>query len=314
MAAVVEVGKSFFVMNTQVNAMVCVSPMHIADAYAGLDEVQQFFCRAERTLSRFLPTSELSRLNASAGRPFQASSQLFDVVSAALEAAKNTGGLFDPTVLPNLFAAGYDRTFNKIKKAGFEIPTGFKNRFSWHDVRLDCNNCLIYLPPGCGLDLGGAGKGWAVDQIRRILDRFSGFVVDAGGDIVVEATQGDGKPWTIGIADPFDNQKDLMAIDMTGGAICTSSTLRRRWHAGNSVRHHIIDPRTGEPSQSGVVAATVTASSALRAETITKAAIILGAEKGMEFIRQSAGVEGLLVTEDHEVLCSPGIKEKQYVA
>ena len=144
------------------------------------------------------------------------------------------------------------------------------------------------------------------------MHKFSAYVVDAGGDIVVQGTQGNGRPWTVGVADPFEDEHDLLELEMTGGAVCTSSVLHRQW-TGNVAGHHIIDPRTGVPARSGVVAATVTAATARLAETITKAAIILGAEKGMEFIRRHAAVEGLLVAENHEMLCSPGLKEMAYV-
>jgi len=109
-----EAGKSFFVMNTQVNALVCVPERLAGVAYAALGEVESLFNNAESILSRFNPDSELSRLNASAGKLFQASSILFEVVEAALQASRDTGGLFDPTILPELQAAGYDRSFEKV--------------------------------------------------------------------------------------------------------------------------------------------------------------------------------------------------------
>jgi FAD:protein FMN transferase len=314
MMPIVEVGKSFFAMNTTVNAVVCVPERHVVDACAALNEVESFFARAEGVLSRFNPESELSRLNSATGKPFVASSILFDVVAAALESARSTNGLIDPAVLSQLYAAGYDRSFHSLKRAGSGKRSECKAVFNWEDIQLDFPSRSIMLPEGGGLDLGGVGKGWTADAVRGILHDFSGYVIDAGGDVVVEGTQGNGRPWTIGIADPFDDERDLLEIEMTGGAVCTSSVLRRQWRQGDGIAHHIIDLRTGEPACSGIVSATVSAATAVLAETITKTAIILGAEKGMEFIRRHPGVEGLLVGEDHEILYSPGLKEMAYVA
>ncbi len=170
------------------------------------------------------------------------------------------------------------------------------------------------MPAGCSLDLGGIGKGWTVDRACRQLQTFSGYAVDAGGDMVVGGTPAEGSMWTVGVADPFNPDHDLIVLELDRGAVCTSSTARRRWKMGAEWRHHLIDPRTGKASASGIVAATVTADSAARAETVTKAAIILGPQAGLRFIEEQAGVEGLLVLADGSLLASAGFKGVQRVA
>ena len=314
MAEIVEAGKSFFVMNTQVNALVCVLPGRINDAYRALGELESLFRVSESALTRFDPASELSRLNASAGKQFAVSELLFEAVAAAVEASRQTGGLIDPTVLPQLQAAGYDRSFNRIGLFSQPASNLGGRRFNWTDIRLDSASRSVFLPRGCGLDLGGVGKGWTVDLARCVLKEFDSYVVDAGGDIIVEGTQGNGRPWTVGVADPFDDEHDVAQLGMTGGAVCTSSTLKRRWGNEHNSAHHIIDPRTGAPSNSGIASATVTAPSALQAEIVAKAAIILGPEKGLEFAATQAGLEAVLVTNERTVLSTHGLKERQYVA
>ncbi len=291
-----EVTLSFRAMNTDVEAVVCVPAEERPSADRALGQVHRLFEEIEETLSRFSPGSELSRLNASAGQPFTASPMLFKAVKASLGAARVTGGLFDPTVLAALIEAGYDRSFEELTDRGKAVPAPHaKCGWTWKDIRLDNGSSLICLPAGCALDLGGIGKGWAVDRAARRLQEFRGYAVDAGGDMMVGGCRADGSAWTVGVADPLKPDHDLMVLELDRGAVCTSSTTRRRWSAGGESRHHLIDPRTGQPSQSGIAAATVTADSAARAETITKAAIMLGPKAGLKFIERQSGVEGVLV-------------------
>lgn len=310
-----EVALSFRAMNADVEAVVCVPAEDRASADWALGQVHHLFEEIEEAFSRFKPESELSRLNASAGRPFKASPLLFKAVKASLGAARATGGLFDPTVLAALIEAGYDRSFEELTDRGKAVPAPHaKCGWTWKDIRLDNGSSLIHLPAGCAIDLGGIGKGWVVDRAARLLEEFGGYAIDAGGDMVVGGHRADGSPWTVGVADPLKPDHDLMVLEVCRGAVCTSSTTRRRWSAGGELRHHLIDPRTGQPSQSGVAAATVTAESAARAETVTKAAIMLGPKAGLKFIERQSGVEGLLVLSNGTLRMSRRFKGVPSVA
>ena len=311
----VEVIRRFQRMNTEVDAIVCVPHERRAAGAIALQQVEDIFRLAESTISRFRPDSDLSRLNESAGRPFRASPVLFQVVSLSLEMARLTNGLFDPTILKSLIACGYDRSFEKLDSSGDSVSLPSRHSaFTWRDVVLDHEDSTIFLPHGCGIDLGGIGKGWAVDRAHGLLRRFPSFAIDAGGDIRVEGTQANGLPWTVGVSDPFDAGHDLTLLELTTGAVCTSTTLRRRWQVSGSCQHHLIDPRTGKPSASDVVSATVTAASAVLAEVLAKASLILGSEAGTRLIAGQEDVEGLLVLENGRLLTSSALKEYQSVA
>jgi len=301
-------------MNTSIEAILCVADNEREIAERALDRVEQWFNEVQTTLSRFDPKSELSRLNSAAGASFPASPMLFKVVSASLEAARMTDGIFDPTILPDLLTAGYDRSFEKMTGQPGLSNNHVSPRKTWRDIKLESKYSSIFLPKGCSLDLGGIGKGWAVDQASRMLELFSNYAVDAGGDIRVKGKQADGFPWTIGIEDPFSEGTDLTAIEMVQGAVCTSSSNRRKWGWGGTSQHHIIDPRSGEPSQSDVTSATVIADSAAKAEIIAKTVLILGSKNSLGFIRNQPGTQALLVLKDHRLLRSTGFKERPYVA
>ncbi len=301
-----EVSRSFRAMNTDVKTIICAPESQITEAEQALDKIQCVFSGVENRLSRFRPDSELSLLNNSAGKEFKASPLLFGVVAAALDSARLTDGIFDPTILPFLESAGYDRSFDILSttKSTSQMDNNLHNH-TWRKVIIDPLARTVSMPDGCRLDLGGIGKGWAVDRASRYLSKFPGYAINAGGDIRVRGVQAKGEPWTVGIADPLEKKINLLVIRLSGGAVCTSSITRRKWRSGSSWSHHIIDPRTGLPSDSGVISATVAAESASLAETVSKTALILGLHKGLRFIEKQDGRQGMLVMKDGSWITTP---------
>ena len=315
MAALIEVARSFRAMNTSVEASVCAPQERKNEAAGALDEVQRLFQSVEETLSRFEPGSELSQLNSSGGQPFRATPLLFEVVSLSLEAARLSGGIFDPTVLLALIAAGYDRSFEKLETRPLpRSSVAGPVRPGWREIELRPQTREIVLPPGVGLDLGGIGKGWAVDRACSGLTCFPGFAVDAGGDIGVGGSQADGSPWTVAVEDPFEKDRDLTVLNLREGAVCTSSTRRRSWTRVRQRRHHIIDPRTGAPADSGAASVTILAASAVKAEVAAKVALILGPQAGMEIIEKDPVLRGIMVLDSGQWISSPGIRRTADVA
>jgi thiamine biosynthesis lipoprotein len=292
-----ELSRSFRAMNTDVEAVVVTEAGRDAEAECALADVEALFHETEATLSRFLPESGLSALNAAGGRPFRASEWLFAVVSDAVSAARATAGLFDPTILRALVAAGYDRSFELLPEDRAGIPSPPGRLFTWQDIELQPATRTILLPRGCQLDLGGIGKGWTLDRVAERLSGFRDFAVDAGGDLVLSGRQLVGSPWTVGVQDPLAPSRDLCQLQLSDCAVATSTVARRCWLRGGRVQHHLIDPRRGLPSRSGALAATVIAGSAVRAETLAKAALLLGPGAGVRFLNEQPDARGLVVLD-----------------
>jgi thiamine biosynthesis lipoprotein len=309
-----ETDHAFRAMSADVEVAVVLDSSRRREAEAALRDVEQLFRVAEATLSRFRLDSELSALNAAGGEPFEASPLLFSAVSASVEAARATRGLFDPTVLGMLLAAGYDRSFELLTedRAGDPFPPG--PAAVWSDIHLIPATRTIVLPAGCGLDLGGIGKGWTLDRAAELLAGFRNFAIDAGGDIAVSGRQADGSLWSIGVEDPLGLDRDLLQLELTDCAIATSTVAHRRWRFGGRGQHHLIDPRTGRPARSGVLAATVIAPSVAQAETLAKAALLFGPSAGVHFLDSVPDVEGLAVLDGGYVQRSAGIEGLQRVA
>jgi len=297
-------GLGFRAMNTEVEVQL------YAEAGEGnaeaVEGVQRMFDTAEERMSRFKPDSELSRLNRSAGSTRRVSPLLFDVVEAAVWAASITGGIFDPTLLKAMEAIGYDRSFEQISAGPGGEATAPARRTSargqYWAVDLDRSRQEITLPSGVGLDLGGIGKGWTVDRAADWLAGHGPFLINAGGDLYAYGTPPGQAGWSIGVADPWEMERDSVRVQVRQMAVVTSTISRRRWQRGEQAMHHLVDPRTGQPAATDAVSVTVIAPRAALAEVYAKAALILGVEAGQTWLNRIPGVEGLFVREDGQLV------------
>jgi thiamine biosynthesis lipoprotein len=286
-------------MNSDIE-LLCGAP----DAARRLRRAERWLKAFETRFSRFQPLSELSRLNSSAGNPFVASPQLFRLVEAALLAAQTHDGLFDPTVLSHLVASGYDRSFDLVPPVRKTSDGPSRRHFTWRDVSMDLATRTITLPEGCGIDLGGIGKGFAVDAMATILG--TPCLVNGGGDVYAGGAPPDDTAWRVGIADPFAPERDLLMLRVGDRGVATSSSLKRRWQIGDAMLHHIIDPRTGRPADSDIVQATVVAKTACEADLLAKLALIAGSKAAISKLSR-AGAEGVLVLRDGTMLQTDGL-------
>jgi thiamine biosynthesis lipoprotein len=277
-------------------------------AEATLRQVPAWFEEWEAKLSRFRPDSELCHVNARGGGWQRVSNTMLAVTAAALRAAGLTGGLVDPTVLPALEFAGYDRGFElglgqgPVREAPDGIPAGM-----WSAVKIDEADSRIWLPPDVRIDLGGIAKGWAADQAANRLSRLGPALVDAGGDIAVRGPRRDGHPWAIdidGLGDEAGEPLGLLVVE--DGFVATSGRDRRRWSGPAGDQHHLIDPRTAAPSRSDVVRSTVIAADGLQAEAAAKASLLLGHSLGLGWLHGQPATEGLLIGDHGQAWASRG--------
>jgi FAD:protein FMN transferase len=234
---------------------------------------------AHRTLSRFDPASELSRLNRDPRPVVAASPLLRRVVAAALEAGLRSGGLVDATLVGEIEAAGYAQSI-EFDAAGAERaappprPAGPSPIAGWCSLRVDERACTVGRPPGVRIDPGGIAKGLLADLVGEALADFEGFVVDCCGDLRVGGTAG--RPRAIAVEDPAGGAA-LRTVRIADGAVATSGITRRAWtDPEGRPAHQILDPATGRPAFTGIVQATALAPTGLLAETLAKAALLAG--------------------------------------
>ncbi|HTA14767.1 MAG TPA: FAD:protein FMN transferase [Solirubrobacteraceae bacterium] len=216
--------------------------------------VERELAAIDHACSRFRADSELSGVNARAGRPTQISPLLIEALEVALRAAELTGGDVDPTVGRALELAGYDRDWRLLDPPGSQ-PTEppavtLQVRSGWQAIVLDKTSRSLWIPEGVRLDLGASAKAWGADRAAAAAQQAGGCstLVSLGGDIATAGPAPNGG-WQIRVTD--DHRSDCSApgqtISIRSGGLATSSTMVRRWsHAGRTM-HHIIDPSTGVP-------------------------------------------------------------------
>jgi thiamine biosynthesis lipoprotein len=270
-----------------------------------LEQVPGWFEHWEQVLSRFRIDSELSMLNRQHGHPVHVSEILWEVFQAARWAEHYTHGLVTPTIAEALNQTGYDRSFELLTGAEFGSPaSGGSYIPPLSGIVADAAERTLCLPEGLQLDFGGVAKGWAAHQAMLRLEALGPALVDAGGDIAISDSLPGPEPWEVAVADPLHAGEEITRLYLEDCGVATSGKDRRYWSLGGQFRHHIIDPRTGESSETDLMSATVIAPTVMQAEAASKTMMILGSREGIAWLRSCPGLAGLFVLEDGQVLAT----------
>lgn len=278
-----------------------------ADAAAlAVEREQRFVLEFETTLSRFRADSELCALNADPRSVVPASELMRSAVRAGVEAARRSGGLVDPTLLGEIEAAGYVASRegpgvplgDALAAAPPRHPARPAPGSAWRRFEVDDQAGTITRPVGAGFDTGGIGKGLAADLIAERLRGFPRFVVDCGGDVRIGGAGALANPYDVLVEHPLTGEA-VYALRLGGGGVATSGLNVRVWRGDDGrYRHHLLDPATGEPAWTGLVGATALGDTALEAETLAKAALLSGPDRGRAVL---ADLGGLLAHDDGRV-------------
>lgn len=276
-----------------------------------LPHVPGWFEEWEQVLSRFRIDSELTRLNLRPGQPVEVSQILWEVFQCGQAAEQMTNGLVTPILLGALLEAGYDRSFKDLPHLAPLAPAPDKKEApaSLPQITADPTAHTLTLPPGTGLDFGGIAKGWAAHQAMLRLHVEGPALVDAGGDIAVSGPRTAGRPWQVGVADPFHERDEIETLFVYGGGIATSGKDRRRWRRDGILQHHIIDPLTFQPAETDLLTVSVIAPNVMQAEAAAKAAFILGSHAGLEWIETRPEFAALFILDDGQLIYSQNMEE-----
>lgn len=288
-------------MGSRAQVIVYAPTQRAADDLAALALVRVSLL--EQCWSRFRDDSELSRLNAYAGRgPMAVSTDAETLITVMLEAAEWTQGAFDPTVLGALTDLGYDADFAEVvaRDTLDALHQSISPVLGMGGIVIDPDAHTVCLPSGVGLDPGAIGKGLAGDVVAAEIHAAGadGVLINLGGDITTRGQAGNG-PWVAQIADDrLESSPLLHEVRLSAGrrAVATSSSLRRRWHG----RHHVIDPTTGLPAESDVAQASVIAPTGWQAEAATTYALVRGMDDAQRWLALQ-GLEALLFPHDPTV-------------
>lgn len=242
---------------------------------ARLERAATWIHEQHSRLTRFDAGSELSRLNAGAGRWVEVGDELEQILRESLRAFELSRGLVNIAVLPAMLEIGYSRSFTA--GPGPLAATAPRPLPALPDV-LEVGPGRARVEPGWGVDLGGIAKGWLAD---RLCDRLGdSCLANLGGDLAARGGGPEGGGWPVGFGG--------VTVMLNDQGAATSSTRRRAWTAGGEGRHHLIDPRTGAPARGDLAEVSVVAGDGTTAEVLAKTALLLGAGEAPAFLAAHA--------------------------
>jgi thiamine biosynthesis lipoprotein len=277
-----------------------------AAATAGFSEIH----RLEQLLSTWIPASELSQVNASAGvTPVHVSPETITIVQRAIQAGEMTHGGFNIAIGPAVEAWSVTE--------GQRIPTeseleALRPLVDPQAIHIDVLKRTIFLGKvGMRIDVGGIGKGYAADLAAETMQKTGAVagVVALSGDIKTFGRLPDGKMFPIGIQHPREDGSVLAWIDLEDEAISTAGDYERFFERDGVRYHHILDPRTLQPAR-GCQSVTVIAREGVWADGLDTGIFVMGAERGMELVEQLPDVEAIIVDAEGRVLVSSGLKQR----
>ena len=271
--------------------------------------VRAVFRRIESELSTYQRDSEISRLAEAAGRsPLKLSAETYRVLELSKEYGELTLGAFDVTVAPLVRLWG----FGGQARHNTPAPELIQERLRLVDFRkIELSEGTGFLPAGMSVDLGGIGKGYAVDLAYEALRRsgFGAAMVDLGGNIRVLGRAEPEENWMIGVRNPFDKEQVLGKISLIDGmAVATSGNYERFVEMSGRRYSHIIDPRTGYPVE-GMAGVTVISLNATIADALSTGFFVLGRDPSRDVLRKLPGTEVLFIPDRDpvEIWLTPGM-------
>lgn len=270
----------------------------------------------EKRMSVTIPTSDIARVNLAAGLgPVAISEDTFIVLQTALEYAQLSNGAFNPAIGPlvNLWAIGSDAPYLPTQT---EIDKTIK-LCDWRDVYIEQNTkeknffaTAFLAKKGMSLDLGGIAKGYAADELAKILreNNIEGAIIDIGGNIYAVGKKEAGAPWRVGIKNPFYSMgAPILRVDITNTSVVTSGVYERFFEQDDRRYHHLLDTSIGYPADNGLMSVTIVAESSMIADVLATAVFVMGKEAGMDFLQES-GRNGFYIDTKKNIQATAELK------
>jgi thiamine biosynthesis lipoprotein len=275
-----------------------------------IDEAIAEIKRIEELLTTYSNTSETAQINKAAGiQPVKVNKEVFDLIARSLKISSLTQGAFDITY------GSIDKSlwnFDVHMKAlpDGEIAKRTIRLINYQNVILDPQGCTVFLKEkGMRIGFGGIGKGYAADRAKMLLQNkgiVSG-VVNASGDLTTWGCQPDGKPWTVGIADPNSRTQPFSYLEISNKAIATSGNYEKYAIIDGKRYSHTIDPKTGMPV-TGIKSVTIICPSAELADALATPVMVMGIKAGLHMINQLKGVACIIIDDADRLFTSSNIK------
>jgi thiamine biosynthesis lipoprotein len=262
---------------------------------AAFDEIE----RVEAALSNYRSSSELSRINASAAdAPVVTDPEVFALLERAFSYSRKSDGAFDVTVGKLMKAWGFFRGAGRYPSS--EELARAREQIGWQRVRLDKHTrSVLFLARGIELDLGGIGKGYALDCVARVL-REAGVttaLISSGSSSIYAIGAPPGKAgWAVRVSDPLDRTRMLSTISLKDQSLSTSGSYEKFFQLNGRTYCHLMDPRTGRPVE-GMLQTSVIAPEATDSDALSTAVFVMGPERSARLLNNITGASAIFVAD-----------------
>ena len=290
-----------FAMDTAIDLTVYGERAEEAVRQAGV-EVR----RLEGLFSVTLAESDVARINAADGEPLLVSPETAEILGLALALWAETEGAFSPGLYALQRTWGFTTDHRRVPEDE-EIAT-LLGQVDVGSIQIE--GLHVTVPAGTQLDFGAIAKGYAGDRLTEILDELSidGAILSFGGDVLAFGARPGGEPWRVAIRSPLGDGF-LGLVEVRDRMVSTSGSYERQFTAEDGqVYHHILDPETGRPAQSGLVSVSVVSEMGARGDALATALFVMGLDAGAAFVARSQDLEAIFVTEDGRVYASAGLE------
>ena len=273
-----------------------------------MDEIWAACARYEQLLSKTIDASDVSPINNAMGQTVTVDPETWEILRRAKEISAMTDGAFSITIAPVTALWSFTDTVSNMVPTD-EARLKMLPLVDDQQIALGENN-TVTLPAGMEIDLGGIAKGYIADKVADIIrEKAYAGIVSLGGNVYTVGKKPDGSAFSVGIKDPH-NPAASKAIIYTGdGTVVTSGTYERGFSFGGERFHHILDPKTGWPSQSDLVSATFVMDSSMTADALATACIVIGSEKSLALAKELQ-LDAMFIDKDGQAFFTEGFEAK----
>lgn len=276
------------------------------NADTALSESVKAINEASRELDPELEGSAVYALNHADGQPVEVSDRIYNMLETANTVYQQSNGALDLTIYPVVKAWGFIDGVHTIPTA--DKLEQLKSVPCFDRISLQSNT--VTMPKGTEISFGAVAKGAMAEEVAQIM-RTNGVehaYLSLGGNVQTIGLKPDGSKWRIGLQDPNNTSTHLGVIVVDEAAVVTSGSYQRFFEEDGKLYHHIIDPKTGAPSESGLKSATIVCESGTMADSLSTAMFILGEKGALEYRNTYGGFEMILVTDDNRVIVTSGLE------
>ena len=281
------------------------------NAQKAILEAEREINALERMLSNTIENSEISAINQNAGKDaVKVSDDTLYLLKEAREIYDFTQGAFDITIAPIIDVWGFTK---EVKKVPDEET--LKQKLDLVDMKklqINEKNKTVFLEEsGMAIDLGGIAKGYATDKVSEIFieNGITSSVISLGGNVSVTGKKEDGSKWKVAIQDPLNNEGYAGVLYVEDTSVVTSGGYQRFFEENGKTYHHIIDPKTGMPADTGLLSVTIVCKNSTKADGLSTSVFIAGLEKGWQMWKDSQDFGIVFITDKKEIYVTPDIAD-----